>query len=263
MIDLSGRYVLVTGGSRGIGAATARLLAAAGATVLVHYRHAADRAESVLEDLRLLCDADHRLHAADLSRPEEVESLFTQVEDAWGRLDCLVNNAGIWVRNPLAGFDPGRYQETWEVNERAPFLCASFALPLLRQAEDGNIVNLSSTAGQRGEAFYSPYAASKGAMIAATLATTALVLYLGRVAKRTGSGAVRADALHYRTDIGANLAVLAGVGLAYVTGIQRIDGLLSIGVAAYVLLSAGGLLRTGMRDLLDTAAPEERRGSTA
>lgn len=97
-----------------------------------------------------------------------------------------------------------------------------------------------------------------GAMVVATLVTTALVVYLGRVAARTGSGATKADALHYRTDIGANLAVLGGVAFAYASGLQRVDGLLSIGVAGYVLFSAGGLLRTGMRDLLDTAAPAER-----
>ncbi|MEZ4301696.1 MAG: cation diffusion facilitator family transporter [Polyangiaceae bacterium] len=97
-----------------------------------------------------------------------------------------------------------------------------------------------------------------GTMAVATVATTLLVLYMGRVARRTGSGAVRADALHYRTDIGANLAVLAGVGVVYLTDIERIDGLLSIGVALYVLISAAGLLRTGVRDLVDTAAPPER-----
>lgn len=97
-----------------------------------------------------------------------------------------------------------------------------------------------------------------GTMAAATLVTTALVLYLGRVAERTGSTAVKADAIHYRTDIGANLAVLAGVAFTYASGIQRLDGLLSIGVAGYVLLSAAGLLRAGLRDLLDTSAPAER-----
>lgn len=100
-----------------------------------------------------------------------------------------------------------------------------------------------------------------GTMLAATLVTTALVLYLGRVGKRTGSTAVLADALHYRTDIGANVAVLAGIAIAYATEIERIDGLLSIGVAAYVLVSAGGLLRTGVRELLDAAAPGERLGA--
>jgi ferrous-iron efflux pump FieF len=101
-------------------------------------------------------------------------------------------------------------------------------------------------------------AVTLGTMLASTLVTIALVLYLGRVSKRTGSVAIKADAIHYRTDIGANLAVLGGVAIAYATAIERIDGVLSIGVAAYVLASAARLLRDGVRDLLDTTAPDER-----
>lgn len=97
-----------------------------------------------------------------------------------------------------------------------------------------------------------------GTMLASTLVTIALVVYLGHVVQRTGSVAIKADAIHYRTDIGANLAVLGGVAIAYATAIERIDGMLSIGVAAYVLWSAARLLRDGVRDLLDTTAPPER-----
>lgn len=97
-----------------------------------------------------------------------------------------------------------------------------------------------------------------GTMAAATIVTTALVVYMGRVAKSTGSTAVQADAIHYRTDIGANLAVLAGVAIAYATGVARLDGILSVAVAGYVLFSASGLLRTGVRDLLDASAPDDR-----
>ena len=79
-----------------------------------------------------------------------------------------MNNAGIWRRNPLAELDAEELETTWRVNLRAVFLCGRRALPLLDGAPDGNIVNISSTAGQRGEAFYSPYAASKGAVIALT-----------------------------------------------------------------------------------------------
>jgi ferrous-iron efflux pump FieF len=97
-----------------------------------------------------------------------------------------------------------------------------------------------------------------GTMIASTIITVALVAYLTRIARKTQSTAIEGDAIHYRTDIGANLAVLAGVVLTYVTGIERIDGVLSILVAGYVLISALGLLRTGVRDLLDTRASRER-----
>ncbi|WP_437564539.1 cation diffusion facilitator family transporter [Sorangium sp. So ce542] len=101
-------------------------------------------------------------------------------------------------------------------------------------------------------------AVTLGAMAAAALITAALVAYLGRVAARTGSSAIQADAVHYRTDIAANVAVLLGVAVTYATGFSRVDGLLSIAVAVYVLTSAGSLLRLGVRDLIDTSAPDER-----
>lgn len=101
-------------------------------------------------------------------------------------------------------------------------------------------------------------AVTLGTMIAATLITTALVAYLGRVAERTGSNALKADSIHYRTDIASNLAVLFGVAITYATGFGWIDGALSVGVALYVLGSAGSLLRLGVRDLIDTSASDER-----
>lgn len=97
-----------------------------------------------------------------------------------------------------------------------------------------------------------------GTMIASTILTALLVAYLSRIAADTQSTAIAGDAIHYRTDIGANLAVLVGILVAYATGIERIDGVLSILVAGYVLLSAAALLRTGVRDLIDTSVPSER-----
>ena len=171
MIDLRGRRVLVTGGGRGIGAACCRLFARAGAAVALNYRVAAARAEAVLAELRAISDSPHAPHfafRADVSEPAAVDALFAAVEERWGGLDCLVNNAGVWWRNPVETLDLERLERTWAINITAPFLCARAAAPFLREGADGNIVNLTSTAGQRGEAWYSPYAASKGALIAAT-----------------------------------------------------------------------------------------------
>lgn len=169
MIDLSGRKVLITGASRGIGAACARLFAQAGAAVMVHYRHDHAAARKVLAELRQLNSSEpHGRFAADVTDPRRVKDLFEFVATQWKGLDCLVNNAGIWVHNPLAELSDERLEQTWKVNERAPFLCAREAVAFLRDSVDGNIVNVGSTAGQRGEAFYSPYAASKGAITSAT-----------------------------------------------------------------------------------------------
>jgi len=168
LLDLSGLRVVVTGGSRGIGAACCRLFARAGASVMAVYRSRDDEADRLLDELGEISEAAHGTVRADLTREVEVERTVAEVEAAWGGLDCLVNNAGIWEENRLRAFDLERYRLAIEVNVTAPFLCTAHLLPLLRSSDDGNVINVTSTAGQRGEARYSPYAASKGAMISAT-----------------------------------------------------------------------------------------------
>ncbi len=168
MIDLAGCRILVTGGSRGIGAACCRLLAGAGATVAIHYRRAERAAEELLEALPSPPEGAHLALAADLADPHGVTGLFDRLAGEWAGLDSLVNNAGIWQDDPLDGLSAERLDETFAINLRAPFLCAVAALPLLRRSTRASIINIASTAGQRGEPFHSPYAASKGALIAAT-----------------------------------------------------------------------------------------------
>jgi 3-oxoacyl-[acyl-carrier protein] reductase len=170
LLDLTGRRVVVTGGSRGIGAACCRLFARAGATVCVVYRESDSAAGDVLADARRASDRPHLVFRTDHTRPDQVRRLFDFVAREWGGLDCLVNNAGVWERNPIAELDLERYSRAMDVNVLGPFLCTAAAVPLLERSDDGNVVNLTSTAGQRGEAFHSPYAASKGALISATKA---------------------------------------------------------------------------------------------
>ncbi|MEO8277320.1 MAG: SDR family oxidoreductase [Thermoanaerobaculia bacterium] len=170
MIDLSGLHVLVTGGDRGIGAATARLFARAGATVLIQYREREAKAEALIDELYSISDHQHRRFPCDFMQPAEIVELFQFVASEWGRLDCLVNNAGVWQHNPISQFDEDRFISTMRVNVRGPFHCLVEALPFLRLSKQASVINLSSTAGQRGEAFYSAYSASKGAIISATKA---------------------------------------------------------------------------------------------
>lgn len=168
MIDLSGRRVLVTGGSRGIGAACCRLFARAGAAVMAQYLASGERATGLLAELRGISGEPHALFRCDVTRRSQLRNLFSFVSSHWGSLDCLVNNAGVWVYDPLLELDQERLEATLSVNVVGPFLCAKEAVPMLMRSDDGSIVNVSSTAGQRGEAFYSAYAASKGALISAT-----------------------------------------------------------------------------------------------
>lgn len=168
MIDLTGYRVLVTGGSRGIGAACCRLFARAGATVMIQYLASSTKARHILDELSRISGRPHRKVRCDVTEPDQIRQLFEFVEKEWGGLDCLVNNAGVWIHDPLLELDETKLGATLAVNVVGPFLCAREAVPLLEKSHDGSIINVSSTAGQRGEAFYSPYAASKGAIISAT-----------------------------------------------------------------------------------------------
>jgi len=168
MIDLNGYRVLVTGGSRGIGAACCRLFARAGATVMVQYLASGAKANQILDEIERISERPHRKVRCDVTDRDQIVELFEFVEKEWAGLDCLVNNAGVWIHDPLVELDKTKLDATLAVNVVGPFLCSREAVPLLKRSHDGSIINISSTAGQRGEAFYSPYAASKGAMISAT-----------------------------------------------------------------------------------------------
>jgi 3-oxoacyl-[acyl-carrier protein] reductase len=164
MISLRGKNALVTGGSRGIGAATAILLADAGANVGIGYRsREADAARVVREIASRGVKAF--AHAADLSSTAATQSLFDSARREFGRLDIFVGNAGIWPAEdiPVADMSDERWLETMRQNVDSIFYCSRLAARVI--GNGGRIVLVSSTAGQRGEAFHADYGASKGAII--------------------------------------------------------------------------------------------------
>lgn len=164
MIDLRGRRALVTGGSRGIGAATAMLLAECGADVGIGYRSRADDAGRVVAALAEL-GVRAFAHQAELSDRDGAESLFERAARELGGVDIFVGNAGIWPPEdvPLARMSDEQWRRTMSENVDAIFYTARAAAREV--ADGGRIVLVSSTAGQRGEAMHADYAASKGAMI--------------------------------------------------------------------------------------------------
>jgi NAD(P)-dependent dehydrogenase (short-subunit alcohol dehydrogenase family) len=165
---LAGRTAVVTGASRGIGAATARALAEAGATVVV-----AARSEREIEGLAAaLRDAGHEALAVrcDVTAPEEILALRDRALEACGPVHVLVNNAGIADSAPLKSISLERWQRIFAVNVTGVFLCSQAFLPSMQEAGWGRIVNVASVAGKAGAAYITAYAASKHAVIGFTRA---------------------------------------------------------------------------------------------
>lgn len=168
-----GKVMLITGGSRGIGAATALLAAQRGYQVAINYRHG--QAAAVALVARIEAAGGRALaFAADVSIEEEVLRLFAEVDNAFGRLDVLVNNAGILERQMrLEDMDAARLQRVFAVNVTGTFLCCREAVKRMAQKHGGtggSIVNLSSMASRLGSPDeYVDYAAAKGAVDSLTI----------------------------------------------------------------------------------------------
>jgi len=164
MISLRGKRALVTGGSRGIGAATAFLLAECGADVGIGYRSRQTEAGDVVQRLAGL-GVRAFAHAADLASLAGTASLFERTEREFDGLDIFVGNAGIWPAQDVALRDMTDEQWRRTMNENTDAMFYSTRAAACRLERGGRIVLVSSTAGQRGEAYHADYAASKGAMI--------------------------------------------------------------------------------------------------
>jgi len=162
-LDLAGKKALVTGGSRGVGAATVHLLARAGADVGISYRSRDADARRVVEEARAM-GVRSWAEPGDLSGRTDADRLFRRVDEEFGGLDIFVGNAGIWpvADVPISEMDDERWHRTIAVNLDSIFFTTREAIR--RMNDDGRIVLVSSTAGQRGEAYHSDYAASKGAI---------------------------------------------------------------------------------------------------
>jgi 3-oxoacyl-[acyl-carrier protein] reductase len=162
--SLRGKRALVTGGSRGIGAATALLLAEYGVDVAIGYRSRREDAERIVEQARA-AGVRAFAYAQDIGSREGAESLVRNALADLNGLDFFVGNAGIWPADdvPVTDMDDNRWRRTMLENVDSMFFTTRAAARVLN--DNGRIVLVSSTAGQRGEAFHADYAASKGAMI--------------------------------------------------------------------------------------------------
>lgn len=163
MISLAGKAALVTGGNRGIGRAVALMLARAGADVGITYRSRQADADAVVREIRALGRKGFAA-GGDLAEETTAERVATQCLAELGRLDVFIGNHGIWPPEEIAlrDMNASRWRATMSANLDSIFAATRAAL---KRMETGAIVLVSSTAGQRGEAFHADYAASKGAMI--------------------------------------------------------------------------------------------------
>ena len=166
MISLAGKAALITGGSRGIGAATVKLFAQAGADVVFSYRTRAEAAAQTAQEARKHATRIEPFKA-DLGKMTDAKKLVEFTRERLGGVDILVANAGIWNEKdaPVEKLGEREWDHMLRANLKGIYSVVHFVVPYMIEQGGGRIVALSSTAGQRGEAFHSHYAASKGGII--------------------------------------------------------------------------------------------------
>jgi len=164
-LGLAGKVAIVTGGSRGIGRAVVDLLSSFGAKVVVNYLRDEQAAAATVTVAR-----EHGAEAvaiqADVAQLRESERLVAETLKRFERIDFLICNAGIWEGGPVESIAEELWDRTFEINLKGTWSVCRAAVPVMKQQRSGRIVIISSTAGQRGEANVSNYAASKGGQIA-------------------------------------------------------------------------------------------------
>jgi len=166
-IDLTGRKALVTGAARGIGRATALLLAEAGCDVVVNYRSSREAAEQVAMQIRAM-GRDAPVVQADVARSDEVDAMVAEAERWWDGIDILVSNAGAGIAKSLAETADDDHARTFDVNVKGLLATARAVLPGMQARRGGRIIAVSSVVGRSGRAFRSTsptYAGAKAAIL--------------------------------------------------------------------------------------------------
>jgi 3-oxoacyl-[acyl-carrier protein] reductase len=181
MIEMKGRTALITGGSRGIGRATTLMFARAGGDVAFTFNQDHKSAVEVRQAAEKF-GVKAKEYQANVADKDQVDKVVTQIMQDFGQIDILINNAGIWIKNPIDDMTEERLRETVDVNLLGSFYTIMAVVPHMKKRRSGVIINISSTAGQRGESNYSPYGATKAAVIGLTKSlATELVDYNIRV----------------------------------------------------------------------------------
>jgi 3-oxoacyl-[acyl-carrier protein] reductase len=167
MMNFEDKTVVITGGSRGIGAETAILFSRLGADCVINYLNNPGSAEEVKTKVK---KNGHKcvIVKADMAKRSDCVDLIKTAISEFGKIDVLVNNAGIWNEAAIENMTDNKLDTLLDINLKGCFYTTSAAVPHMKERKSGNIIFISSTAAQRGEAWHSHYAASKGALIALT-----------------------------------------------------------------------------------------------
>ena len=166
MISLQNKNVLITGGSRGIGKACVELFLEAGANVAFTFQSAKSNAEKLKNNYN--GSAMLNFYKVNLADTNEIENAINSVVKDFGGIDILINNAGIWKEAAIDEMTLDEWNEMMNINLTSTYLITKLVVPGMKKNNFGRIINIASTAGQRGEAFHAHYAASKGGMISLT-----------------------------------------------------------------------------------------------
>lgn len=233
---LGGRIALVTGGSRGIGAAIAALLAEHGAAVVVSGRDA-DRLQRAVQALQERGATVHGV-VADAAKREDVDRLVEATKERFGRVDILVNNAGVTRDGLLIRMKDDDWDRVMETNLRGAFMMTRAAAKLMVRQRGGRIINIASTAGVMGNPGQANYSAAKAGLIGLTKATARELAHWGILVNAVAPGLIETDMtaaipaeareallaqvplkrIGSARDVAEMVGFLAGDGAAYVTG---------------------------------------------
>ena len=167
--DLTGKGAIITGGSKGLGYAMAAGLASAGASVMLVNRNA-EEGRQAAKDLSADFGVKTISFSADITDVQQTEAMATAAIDAFGRVDILINSAGINIRGAIDEITPEDFTKVMQVNVYGTWLCSRAVVPFMKKSRSGKIINLASTLGLVGLANRTPYTSSKGAVVQMTRA---------------------------------------------------------------------------------------------